>query len=540
MSEITIREEFGQEELSVAEVWSETEIEARVKVPYPVALTDKIMACVMFVLAYLAVDTFSFSLSPQWYGVGVTVFILFYGIAILAYARHLGQKIGKEGVFWFAIMELSGLSYALIYNSTLMVFHGVFLRTVLLYFTAAVFGSLMTGRTSGYVLFDGINALLMIPCQNLKAMGTVIGENFSRYKAAGTLLRALLGLVAAIPLFGVIVSLLASADREFAHIITRLFEIGWEKFFDQIWVLFLAIPVSCYLFGLAYGAAHQRKTENFKKDKIDHLLAVCGVIPRASIYAVLIGICLLYLLFIGVQGKYYLSALQGILPSGFTYSEYARSGFFELVTVSIINLCLIGATELLVKKQEKKDKKDVLLRCSNVILSVLTLFLIATAMTKMALYIKVYGLTPLRVVPSVFMVFLAIVFLLIVICQFRTVPVARIGVFAFAVSYVVLSLANMDGRIARYNLARYQAGTLDEIPQWTLVDGSLASVPAIYDFWMTTTNQNDKEELERIAARITDWDDGAIYSSQHSWKYRNRTKDLAVKELNEMLQNEIR
>jgi len=421
----------------------------------------------------------------------------------------------------------------LIYNSTLMVFHGVFLRAVIIYFTAAVFGSLMTGRTSGYVLFDGINAWLMIPCQNLKAQWTVIGQSFGKLRVAGTLFRALLGLVVAIPLFGVIVGLLVNADREFAYIMNRLFEIGWENFFDQIWILVLAIPVSCYLFGLAYGAVHQRKTENFKKDKIDRLLAACGVVPRASIYAVLIGICLLYLLFIGVQGKYYLSALQGILPSGFTYSEYARSGFFELVTVSIINLCLIGATELLVKKQDKKNKKDVLLRCSNVILSVLTLFLIATAMTKMALYIKVYGLTPLRVVPSVFMVFLAIIFLLIVICQFRTVPVARLGVFTFALGYVVLSLVNMDGRIAQYNLARYQAGSLDEIPRWTLVSGSLASVPAIYDFWTTTTNQHDKEELELIAAQITDWD-------RAGWKYTNWTKGLAVKELNEMQQSEIK
>lgn len=356
MSELTI---IRQEELRVAEEPtgedSRSRIKSQVKAPYPVTCTDKIMACVMFVLAYLAVDVFSFITAPQWYGVGVTIFILLYGISILAYARHSGKKIGKEGVYWFVIMELSGLSYALIYNSTLMVFHGVFLRVVLLYFTAVVFGSLMTGRTSGYFLFDGINSLIMIPCQNLKAQWTVIGKSFGKLKVAGTLIRALLGLVVAIPLFCVIVNLLANADQEFAHIMTRLAEMGWENLFERIWILVMAIPVSCYLFGLTYGAAYQRKAENFKKDKIDRFCAACGVVPRASIYAVLVGICLLYLLFIGVQGKYYLSALQGILPSGFTYSKYARSGFFELVTISVINLCLIGATELLVKKQNKKD-----------------------------------------------------------------------------------------------------------------------------------------------------------------------------------------
>lgn len=78
----------------------------------------------------------------------------------------------------------------------------------------------------------------------------------------------------------------------------------------------------------------------------------------------------------------------------------------------------------------------------------LTLFLIATAMAKMLLYIKAYGLTPLRVIPSVFMLFLAMVFLLLSVSQFVQIPVMRVSVWVFAAGFTVMALCGMDGKIA--------------------------------------------------------------------------------------------
>ena len=61
---------------------------------------------------------------------------------------------------------------------------------------------------------------------------------------------------------------------------------------------------------------------------------------------VLLLINLVYVLFIAVQFKYFFS---GTLEDGFTYAEYARRGFFELLFVTLINLSISIAVITLTK-----------------------------------------------------------------------------------------------------------------------------------------------------------------------------------------------
>ncbi|HCF70927.1 MAG TPA: DUF4173 domain-containing protein, partial [Syntrophomonas sp.] len=64
--------------------------------------------------------------------------------------------------------------------------------------------------------------------------------------------------------------------------------------------------------------------------------------------------------------------------------EYARSGFFELCRIAAINLIVLLAANLLGQKQSRKDKA---LKIFNSLLAIITLVLIATALSKMAMYI---------------------------------------------------------------------------------------------------------------------------------------------------------
>ncbi len=365
---------------------------------------------------------------------------------------------------------------------------------VTLYFTAVVFGGLVAGRTSEFFLWDGINLLFLIPAANWKAQWKAAG-NSGRYdrllKAVG---KALSGLFVAIPLFYIVISLLSGADENFARFLNRLMDQIGARFYGWGMNLLFAIPLGGYLFALCYGSVHKRKTDTVKPEAVRSFCAKCAVVPQISIHTVLFGICLLYVLFIALQGSYYLDAVRGVLPEGFTYSEYARKGFFELVDISILNAFLILAARLF-----GRGKKRLLLRIGTMAISVLTLFLIGTALTKMFLYIRVYGLTPLRVIPSVFMAFLAVVYLLVIAAQFRKLPVVTIALCVFALGYSLLSVSDMDGRIAAYNLARYEAGTLDSFPEEVLEDGSLASVPAIYRAWAGTQDALMKKQLETAA-----------------------------------------
>jgi hypothetical protein len=101
-------------------------------------------------------------------------------------------------------------------------------------------------------------------------------------------------------------------------------------------------------------------------------------------FAAALPILVIYCIFFASQGKVYLSAFSGVLPQNFSYAEYAREGFFQLCSVSIINLIIIVAVITFMKKKTKAA--SVLLKIVSLIFSVFTLVLIATAIAKLVMY----------------------------------------------------------------------------------------------------------------------------------------------------------
>ena len=75
---------------------------------------------------------------------------------------------------------------------------------------------------------------------------------------------------------------------------------------------------------------------------------------------------LVYILFIAVQFKYFFS---GTLEDGFTYAEYARRGFFELLFVTLINLSITIAVITLTKTIYGPLKKAIRLAMTVLVLS---------------------------------------------------------------------------------------------------------------------------------------------------------------------------
>ena len=98
----------------------------------------------------------------------------------------------------------------------------------------------------------------------------------------------------------------------------------------------------------------------------------------------------------------------------------------------------------------------------------------------MVMYIDCYGLTPKRVYASWFMVLLALVFIIITVKQFvkrLKVIIACVGVSV--VMLAALSLSNVDGIIARYNVDRYLDGDLKTVDVGALYDLGDSATPEI-------------------------------------------------------------
>ncbi len=117
------------------------------------------------------------------------------------------------------------------------------------------------------------------------------------------------------------------------------------------------------------------------------------ILSPAVLAALLGGFVLLYALYFGVQLEYFLGAFWGELPAHFTFSEYARKGYFELCQLMTLNFTVLA---LAAKCSTVPLRKTKALKTAAVVLLISSLLFAATAFAKLGLYISAYGITELR------------------------------------------------------------------------------------------------------------------------------------------------
>ena len=127
--------------------------------------------------------------------------------------------------------------------------------------------------------------------------------------------------------------------------------------------------------------------------------------------------------------------------------------------MAVINLVLLLVMNILTKRSS--EKRPAVLTFYSAFFCVVTLFIIIAALAKMVLYIDAYGLTQNRVIASWFML---LVFAVLLLKQcIRNIPAAVIIAAGGTAMLAGLCFARPDARIAEYNIARYEAGTLDQL-----------------------------------------------------------------------------
>ncbi|MGL5513241.1 MAG: DUF4153 domain-containing protein [Sporomusa sp.] len=225
---------------------------------------DRAMALGMFVLAFLAEDTFGIFTDPGYYGVGVSITAVLFGLSIMAYAHKEKRKLPAEGYFWLAVMILSALSYSFVYHQSLGWFHPVFLRLTVLYTVMVLLGALIKKKTSQFLLFDGINMLFIIPFSNYVEQWRIAHGEMKNMKVISALMKGLLGLLAALPLLFVVAALLSSADAQFGELLVNITEWLGHDVYRIICVFLGSLLTGGYLFGLLCGAAHKNGTNTFQ------------------------------------------------------------------------------------------------------------------------------------------------------------------------------------------------------------------------------------------------------------------------------------
>ena len=252
------------------------------------------------------------------------------------------------------------------------------------------------------------------------------------------ILYIIIGISCSIPLLIVMTLLLGSADVVFRNIIENIlyFDFSFTEFF-RIFFLIAAVFFVSYAFltALCKKTIPEEIPESRKGEPVI-AITVTGMLS------------VLYLLFSFIQ-IFYLFIGNMKLPDGYTYAAYARQGFFQLLTVCLINLILVLVCLHFFKE-------NLILKVILTVISGCTFIMILSSALRMFMYIATYHLTFLRI----FVLWsLAVIFLLMtgvtIYIYLQRFPLFFYSVAVVTVFYIGLSFAHPDYWIARYNIACY-------------------------------------------------------------------------------------
>ena len=432
-------------------------------------------------------------------GAGVTLFAAVLFGASFIYLSKSKIKGSRWSFVPLLLAGLCALQFALFDNRVIRQLNFLFLSALFIYWICLSTGRRIDKKLSVYIAGDAVKQIMSIPFLNFGCCASGV-KSFSKYGKIKAILPAIIGIVLFLPLLLWVLYLLWSADLAFEKFINSAVEvISVERLITYAVQFVIGIPVAFYLYGSVYGNVKGRHAECITAESVDNAAKAARFAPRAAIYSILTAFNAIYLLFFGVQAAYLFSAFGGDLPEVFSYAEYARRGFFELCAVAGINLGVLLVSHLTVKRNEEENPRA--LRVETLLISLFTILLIATALSKMVMYINAYGLTQLRVFTSWFMILLLFVFVVICVRQFKKFNSSRLIILGFVLMFMALSYGNIDGVIAKYNIERYEAGTLSTFDADMLAGLSDAAVPHIYDMYLRT-GERDSEMRERLKSAI--------------------------------------
>ena len=285
-----------------------------------------------------------------------------------------------------------------------------------------------------------IGPVLLIYCD--LPWRTDLSDSYKRSGAA-----VLRGIVIAIPLLLAFVTLFVAADARFAEIIKQLCHLDAAAFLNHG---LLVLACAWAAGGFIRGTLIREDANLMTIEQPDWLH-----IGFVEISIVLASINTLFLFFVCVQATYFFGGQSHVIATaGLTAADYARRGFFELVTVAGLVLPLLLIAEALLREDNTRGWKW--FRALASVLILLTFLVMASAVQRMALYHIGFGMTELRFYTTAFMGWLALAFLwygATVLRRRREIFVFGAVVSAFA-CLAVLNIVNPDSVIVRVNAAR--------------------------------------------------------------------------------------
>ncbi len=266
------------------------------------------------------------------------------------------------------------------------------------------------------------------------------------------------GIVIALPVIAIFASLLSSADPIFAKRFEQFIELfNIDNLPEYIFRLVLILVFAYAIAGTYLHAAHSND-EKISEDK-PFVSPFLGFTEAAIVLG---SVTVLFAAFVTIQFQYFFGGQANIHIEGYTFSEYARKGFGELVAVAFFSLLLILGLGAITRRETESQRKT--FSGIGVGLVALVIVMLVSAFQRLVLYEDAYGFSRLRTYTHVFMIWLALLLVAVVALEiFRRERVIGLAMILASLGFVIsLSLLNVDSFIVKQNIQREIRGAADE------------------------------------------------------------------------------
>lgn len=301
----------------------------------------------------------------------------------------------------------------------------------------------------------------------------------------------LIGLLIAIPMLVIVLLLLRSADIVFASVIDGMFD--EVKVSSVVFIVLMTVVAFFAAYaGMRYFIRQAPAEPAKERAQYEPMIAISALSVISVVYLIFSGIQIAYL-FIGNM----------TLPNDYTYAEYAREGFFQLLVVCLLNLLIV--LFVLARFREHSVLKTLL-----AVICCCTYIMIASSALRMVMYIREYHLTRKRILVLWGLVMIGLLLAGVIVQIFRRdFHLFRYGFIVCALWYLVLSFGRMDYWIAKYNVEH-------------------CSLPATYTERVSLFDDDDPKVTLRYLTELSCDAAPVVVPNKASWsvEYRDKIKEV--------------
>jgi hypothetical protein len=344
------------------------------------------------------------------------------------------------------------------------------------------------------------------------------------------ILPILRGLLIALPVVAFFTALLASADIVFNQRLIELIELFTKGTITEYFLRLFIILYLAYMFtGIILHTYDKSNDEKLLGEDKPFMKPFLGFTESAIILS---SVAILFFLFVVIQFRYFFGGNINIGIEGYTYSQYARRGFSELLWVAFSSLVMILGLNTITKRENKLQRNTY----SGLSIAIVTLVLIilVSAFQRLSLAIDWHGFSRLRVYPQIFLIWVGILFVTVVVLEVfhRERYFAFAAVLASLGFAVSLAVFNVDASIVHHNVLRSTQGKHFNAPYLSSL--SLDAVPALAEEFLNRSLSNSVHEGIGAALVCHQYSDAFINSTKDDWRSFNLSESNAKKALDEV------